>query len=135
MSGPSMNSRENSSGLKHEYTYTYISSTHVGPHPITDIQTTTTHGSRCSNVLSSTPSPRPSSVVNIFVLESSRDPCVKSRAYVFELCLTPPHSVRSSPMSDITVSSVSSLRNNSLTPRKLSVFSSTSDFLPLKSND
>lgn len=119
---------------KHEYKF--ISSTHVGPHPIACIQATTTHSNRSLNVLSSTPSPNPSSVVNIFVLERPTDlVCDKSRAHIYELCLTPPHSVRSSPLSDITILSASSLRNNSLTPRRLSVISSTIDFLPLQNND
>ncbi len=107
------------------YNYKFISSTHVTANPIINISATAnTH-----NGISSLPQTPLSSIINVLVLEGGD----KSKIHMFELSLSSPSSHCSSPLSDITVVSSASLRNNGLTPGRLSVTSSSSDhYIPLK---
>ena len=82
-------------------------------------------------MLSSAPPTPLSSVINVLVLEGANE-SGQSKVHMFELCLSLPHSLRSTPTSDITIMSSSSIRSSSLTPRRLSVVSSSLDYVPLK---
>lgn len=108
--------------------YRFVTNSHIGPHPIVDIYTQSVGGEvrDLDDVIGREPSQ-----VNILVVQGGKQ---RGQLHMFELSLTPPNSLRSSPTSSLASdSTVGSFRNTfSLTPRRLSVVSAVSDYTPLK---
>ena len=111
------------------YEYKYITSTYIGPHPIIKIYTNSLD-ERPSDLSSTTPLFL--SITQVLIVQSGGEK-TSGQIHLMEYSHSPPHSLRSSPtLSVCSDSTVGSLRNTSLTPRRLSVISSTMDYIPLK---
>ena len=116
----------NSNPIQKTCSYQFITSTDIGSKPVVSIHTAVSQGGDLT-ILPDVPCSPISPNLNVLVVQENTEST--STLHMFEFSPSPPQSLCSSPFSDVTIGSI---RSATLTPQRLSVVSSSSDYIPLK---
>lgn len=109
------------------YKYSFVANAHCGSHPIVSLHTSPPKGGQC--YLPDSPLLSPTTMSILVVCGESYERTGSSQLCLFELMLSPPASLCSTPLSSYSTSSISSSKPY---PQRISVVSSSSaHYLPL----
>ena len=110
------------------YSYRFVTNTHLSQSPIASIHTKLISNVVVEDVVESLR--QSTNDIHVLVVQGGKQ--TAGHMYLFELSLSPPNSIRSSPTSSLASDCTVGSYRNSLTPRRLSVVSAISDYTPLK---
>ena len=109
------------------YKYSFAANAYCGPHPIVALHTSSPRRGQC--YMPDSPLLSPTTMNVLVVCGESYERPSSSQLYLFELMLSPPTSLCSTPLSSYSMSNASSSKPH---PRKMSIVSSSpGHYLPL----